>query len=184
MPVITVTLIEGYDGRTRRDLSERLTDAARAAIGAPLDGITVMIHEVAPENYMRGRKARVPGTPPRSASQVVRDYLAAMEQRDLSVASSHLADGFTMTFPGGAVFSKPAELMEWAGQRYLEVAKTYEGFDEATGPDGVIVYCFGTLSGLWLDGTRFEGIRFIDRFTVAEEKIRDQRVWNDIAEMR
>jgi len=184
MPVITVTLIEGYDAATRRNLSERLTDAARAAIGAPLDGITVVITEVPAENYMRGRTGRTPGTPPASPSSIVRAYLAAMESRDLEEASAYLADGFTMTFPGGAVFSRPEELVDWAKARYRSVAKTYDGFDEAESAAGSIVYCFGTLFGEWPDGTAFDGIRFVDRFAVRDGKITDQRVWNDLAEVR
>jgi phenylpyruvate tautomerase PptA (4-oxalocrotonate tautomerase family) len=184
MPVITVTLIEGYDEQIRRDLSARLTDSIRAAIGAPLDGITVILNEVPAANYMRGRAARVPGAPPPAATQVVRDYLDAMEHRDLEAANSFLAEGFTMTFPGGMTFSRPDELVDWAKDRYRSIAKSYERLDEAPCAEGTVVYCFGTLSGEWPDGAPFSGIRFVDRFTVAEGKLIDQRVWNDLAEAR
>jgi hypothetical protein len=36
---------------------------------------------------------------------------------------------------------------------------------------------------VWLDGTAFSGIRFIDRFEVAGGLIRRQDVWNDLAEV-
>ena len=53
------------------------------------------------------------------------------------------------------------------------------------GDDDVrLVYCFGTLSGEWLDGTSFEGIRFIDRFEVVGDKISRQDVWNDMGEVK
>jgi hypothetical protein len=170
MPVITVTLIEGYDEATRRNLAERLTDAAVSAIGAPLDGTTV---------------SRTPGRPPPAPEGIVRDYLGAMEQRNLEAATARLAPGFTMTFPGGAVFRRPEDLVDWAKGRYRSVAKTYERFDEATGDGhGAVVYCFGTLHGEWLDGTGFDGIRFIDRFVVKAGRIIDQQVWNDLAEVR
>jgi len=45
------------------------------------------------------------------------------------------------------------------------------------------VYCYGTLSGEWLDGRAFADIRFIDRFTVVDGKLLDQTVWNDLAEV-
>ena len=61
MPVVTVTLIEGYDEQTRSELCERLTDAVTATIAAPLDGVTVIINEVPAANYMRGRQERTPG---------------------------------------------------------------------------------------------------------------------------
>lgn len=182
MPVVTITLIEGYADEVKTGLAERLTDAVRASIAAPLDGITVQINEVAPSGYMRGRIARKPGAPVRDAAAVVRDFLAAMEARDLKIAQSMLADDFTMVFPGTTPMRELDELIAWAKDRYAQVAKSYERFDVAPGTDGVAVYCFGTLQGEWLDGRAFEGIRFIDRFTVAGGKILDQRVWNDMGE--
>jgi hypothetical protein len=47
-----------------------------------------------------------------------------------------------------------------------------------------VVYCFGTLYGEWSDGTPFSGVRFIDRFTIKDGLLTDQRVWNDLAERR
>lgn len=109
-----MTLIEGYDEARRRDLAARLTDAAISAIGAPVDGTTVLINEVAAANYMRGRTSRTPGTPPAAPARVVRDYLGAMEQRNIETATALLAPEFTMTFPGGAVFCHPEALADWA----------------------------------------------------------------------
>ena len=182
MPVVTITLIEGYADEVKTGLAERLTDAVRASIAAPLEGITVQINEVAPSGYMRGRTGRKPGAPVPDAEQVVRDFLAAMEARDLDKAQTMLADGFTMIFPGTGPMRELKELIAWAKDRYANVAKSYERFDVAPGEDGVAVYCFGTLHGEWLDGRAFEGIRFIDRFTIAGGKIVDQRVWNDMGE--
>lgn len=105
-----------------------------------------------------------------------------MEARDLETAKGFLADGFSMTFPGGSRFTRLEELIDWSKARYRAVHKTYETFDEAAGENGTAVYCYGTLSGTWLDGTTFEGIRFIDRFTVRGGKLVDQRVWNDMGE--
>ena len=45
-------------------------------------------------------------------------------------------------------------------------------------------YVLGTLFGEWLDGTAFEGIRFIDRFQLSEGLIVRQDVWNDMGEVR
>ncbi len=118
-------------------------------------------------------------------AEVVQSYLAAMEARDLVAARALLGDGFTMLFPGGAVFTELSQLLDWARPRYRSVAKTYERFDEVTGnteSTESIVYCYGTLTGVWPDGRSFDGIRFIDRFTVADGKLVDQMVWNDLAE--
>lgn len=182
MPIINVTLIEGYDEAVRTDLSRRLTDAARAATGAVPDGVLVVLNEVPASNYMRGGQHRQPGSPPAPAKDVVRAYLAAMEARDLDTARAYLTDGFTMVFPGGVTFKTLEELITWARPRYNFVKKKYDRFDEAPGEDGSAVYCYGTLEGEWPDGTTFSNIRFIDRFTVAGGKLIDQQVWNDLAE--
>jgi phenylpyruvate tautomerase PptA (4-oxalocrotonate tautomerase family) len=56
MPVVTITLMEGYDDGVKQTMATRLTDAVRATIAPELDGITVNIHEVAAAGSMRGRQ--------------------------------------------------------------------------------------------------------------------------------
>jgi len=184
MPVITVTLIEGYSDEVRRRLEQRLTDAARITIGAVPEGITVIVNEVPATNYMRGRTGRIPGAPPPQPAEVALGYLAAFEARDLDKARSFLAEGFTMTFPGDHRFTRLEDLIEWSATRYREVRKTFERVDEAPAADGTVVYCHGTLTGSWPDGTAFSGIRFIDRLTVRDGKLVDKMVWNDLAVVR
>lgn len=182
MPVIKVTLIEGYDDETRVRIGERLTDAVRSVIAAPIDGVTIAIEEVKPTSYMRGRTVKSPGVSLPDAETVVRDFLDAMAARDLEGARRFLGEGFSMTFPGGNRFDQLEDLVAWASTRYRRVGKVYEGFDVAPGADGVSVICFGTLEGEWLDGLLFSGIRFVDRFMVRDGRIVDQQVWNDLAE--
>lgn len=183
MPVVTVTLIEGYDEETRKALARRLTDAVIATIDAAPDGTTVIVNEVSRAGYMRGRELKNPGPPPPPPASVALDFLRAMEVRDIEKAKALVADDFRMIFPGGAEMSDLAQLAEWSKERYRGVTKRFERVDEAPAEDGVIVYCHGTLAGEWLDGGSFEGIRFIDRFTVKSGRIRDQRVWNDMGEV-
>ncbi len=184
MPVITCVLMEGYSDATKRRLEERLTDAAKHTTGAVWDAITVMINEVPSQNYMRGRVEKIPAKAPVPAAELVRQFLQAMQERDLEKASGFLADDFQMTFPGDARFTKLEELVTWSKDRYQSVEKTYENFDECFGSEGVTVYCSGTLSGKWLDGSAFSGIRFVDRFTVTDGKLTNQSVWNDMAEVK
>jgi phenylpyruvate tautomerase PptA (4-oxalocrotonate tautomerase family)/limonene-1,2-epoxide hydrolase len=184
MPVVRVTLIEGYDEATRVRLGAALTDAVRSVIAAPLDGVTVAIEEVRAGNYMRGRQARRPGAALADPVEVVKAYLSTMEARDLDGARQYLADGCRMTFPGGAVFASLEELVAWASPRYRRVRKVHERFDTAVDQDGIVVHCHGTLEGQWPDGKPFSGIRFIDRFHVRDGLIVDQKVWNDLAESR
>jgi ketosteroid isomerase-like protein len=65
------------------------------------------------------------------AEQVVREYLAAMERRDLAAARSLLAPGFSMMFPGGKRFDTLEELVEAARKRYRSARKTYERYETA-----------------------------------------------------
>ena len=65
-----------------------------------LNFVTVTINEVAADNYMRGRTGRTPATAPMQASDVVRAYLTAMENRQLGEAKTYLADGFCDDIPG------------------------------------------------------------------------------------
>lgn len=182
MPVIKMTLIQGYDDDTRQRLTTRLTDAVLSVIAAPLDGVTVAIEEVQATSYMRGRQSRVPGKPLPGASEIVRRFLAAMEQRDLPLAKSFLAPDFKMTFPGNQQFTELEQLIEWSKPRYQFIKKSFEAVDEAFGPDGMVVICHGTLSGQLPDGSAFSGVRFVDRFELFNGKIVRQQVWNDLAE--
>ena len=103
----------------------------------------------------------------RSGSELVKTFLETMEARDLAGARAMLAPGFAMTFPSGARFATLEELVAWARPRYQWVRKRYDRFDEVPGAGGEsVVYCHGTLHGVWPDGTAFEGIRFIDRFAI------------------
>ncbi len=182
MPVIKVSLIKGYDEQTRQRLMQRLTDAVRATIAAPLEAIIVALDESSPASYMRGRQSRVPGAPLPSAGTVVREYLGAMERRELDAARACLHDDFKMVFPGDRQMDTLEQLIEWSATRYSSIGKTIEAVEECFADDGMTVYCFGTLNGTWLDGERFSGIRFIDRFTLDDGKIHRQLVWNDLAE--
>jgi ketosteroid isomerase-like protein len=114
------------------------------------------------------------------AKTLVRDYLAAMEARDLPRAQAMLAPGFAMVFPGDVRMTSLAQVLDWAAPRYRWVKKRFDRFDAA----GDVVYCIGTLYGEWPDGSVFEGIRFIDRFEVRDGKLAQQDVWNDMGELR
>ena len=88
-----------------------------------------------------------------------------------------------MTFPGNQRFTEIEAMIAWAKPRYRWVKKRYDRFDVAQGSTATHVYCFGTLYGEWNDGSAFEGVRFIDRFTVRAGKLVDQMVWNDMGEV-
>ncbi|MEQ8658956.1 MAG: tautomerase family protein [Hyphomicrobiales bacterium] len=184
MPSVAVTMIEGYSEEAKERLCSALTGAVRQVVPAQPDGIIIALHEVPAANYMRGGKHRQPAPALPDAAQLVRQFLGHMEARDLGAARAMLAHTFTMTFPGGVTMNTLEDLIAWAKPRYSFVRKTYERFDTASGDEGPTVYCYGTLSGEWLDGTAFEGIRFMDRFETSDGKLTRQDVWNDMGEMK
>lgn len=114
------------------------------------------------------------------AEDIVRSYLAALEEREIARAEAMLAPGHVSVFPGGARLSGPREVVAWAAPRYRWVRKRIERVDAA----GDTVYVLGTLYGEWPDGSAFEGIRFIDRFELRDGRIARIDVWNDLAEVR
>lgn len=117
------------------------------------------------------------------ALTVVREYLNLMEQRDLEQAQERLADQVRIVFPGPFHAKSAADIPAYAKQRYRSIGKSYqrqEAFPMDSGEYRVI--CTGTLSGTTLHGTDFEGVRFIDVFTVKDGKITTQDVWNDLRE--
>jgi hypothetical protein len=107
-----------------------------------------------------------------------------MAARNLEAAQAFLAPNFEMVFPGGETMRQLTELLAWAAPRYQKVGKTNMSFDESWQGDKTVVYCRGMLNGVWLDGSEFKDIRFIDRFEVVKGKLQRQDVWNDMAEMR
>ncbi len=111
---------------------------------------------------------------------LVRDYLQAWADRDLAKAGRFLAEGFSMVYPGDVRYTRLEDLAAQSAQRYRRVRKRFERFDEAPLKDATVVSCFGTLYGEFADGKPFEGVRFIDRFTVREGRLVDHRVWNDL----
>jgi len=119
-----------------------------------------------------------------AAEQLVRDFLSALEVRDLEKAAAMTAPGFRMVFPGPAIFDDFESLIAWAVPRYRWVKKKIERVDGCTTDDeSIIVYCLGTLYGEWPSGTPFSDIRFIDRFLIRSEKLVRQDVWNDLADV-
>lgn len=185
MPIIELHVMQGYGDAEKARLCEVLTQAVRIVLPAPPEAVTVMIHELAPAGYMRGGEHRTPAPALPDPIAVVRDYLTAMEARALEKAKALLADGFSMHFPGTGPMTALEQLIEWAKPRYRFVTKTYSGFESLQTPGAAaVVYCRGTLSGEWPDGTTFEGIRFIDRFELIAGRLTRQDVWNDIAETK
>jgi phenylpyruvate tautomerase PptA (4-oxalocrotonate tautomerase family) len=183
MPVIDITLLPGYGPEVEATLVRRVARATRSVIAAQPAGTVVFVRNAS--TYQRdGRVMSGGGAARPDASALVRRFLETMRARDLPAAQQMLAPGFVMVFPGSAPMHRLEELVQWSRGRYQRAGKVYERFDESWGDEATVVYCSGTLEGVWLDGSTFEGIRFIDRFEVVDGLIRRQDVWNDLAVVR
>lgn len=121
-----------------------------------------------------------------SVERLLRDFLAALESRELAAASALLAPGTVMVFPGDQRYTTLEAMAEASKGRYRRVGKHIEAL-EVWEPDAgdagrAVAYVFGTLHGVNLHGVPFEGVRFVDRFEVAGGRITAQQVFNDLAE--
>ncbi len=114
------------------------------------------------------------------AGRLVWDFLTLFAERRYAEANAFLAPGCRMLFPGGKVMTDCTEVPQQAAASYRWVKKVFDRIEELPAADGTIVYCHGTLFGQWADGAPFEGVRYIDRFVIADGKIADQQVWNDL----
>lgn len=185
MPIVELHVIEGYSSTEKKRLGDALTRAVRFVVPARPELVTVLIHEKPAQDYYRGGVTRSPAPANPDPQDIVRSFLAEMEARNLTQAEKMLAPDLRMYFPGTPAMRTLNELVEWAAPRYRQITKTYEGFDAMqSAGDASIVYCRGTLSGEWPDGSTFAGIRFIDRFEIQDGLITRQDVWNDIAEVK
>ncbi|CAB1066073.1 hypothetical protein D1BOALGB6SA_10872 [Olavius sp. associated proteobacterium Delta 1] len=117
------------------------------------------------------------------AAALVKQFLKAMENRDLTAAGTMMAKDAKIIFPGGKSFKSQQDMVTAARDRYRWIKKKFEQIDTALLPrDRVVVYVMGTLDGLNNFGVEFSGVRYIDRFEVEDGLIVSQQVWNDLAE--
>ena len=120
---------------------------------------------------------------PRTAAKIVRTYLRLVEARDLDAASEFLADDVSIVFPGGRTFGSLTDQVASSAGRFRSVKKTLDQLDVVSDGAETTVYVYGTLAGQALDGSSFDGVRFIDRFALNDGLIVSQMVWNDLAEV-
>ena len=120
-----------------------------------------------------------------AAKTVVETFLHLSMIPDPEGAAAHVSESLELTFTGGRRFSGPAESTAFNAKRYKVVKKRFlrtdAALDEETGD--VHVYNTGYLYGEWLDGTPFDGNRYMDKFVVRGGKIVKMDVWNDSAEI-
>ena len=116
-------------------------------------------------------------------SKLILDFIAAINARDAKTAETFLAPGFKLTFPGPTEFTAVAPFLEWASGRYRSAEYSYDDFDLVGTENGVLlVYSSGSLDGELVNGEKFKGVRYCDRFRIVNGKILTKETWSDMAE--
>jgi hypothetical protein len=131
-----------------------------------------------------------PVAAPRTAAEVVDEFLRLIMIPDPEAARRYTAPGLRIRFTGGRAMGDPAECTAFNRSRYKWVKKRIERTEtvglvsgHGRAVDGEeVVYSLGTLYGEWPDGTPFEGNRYVDRYVVRAGLITQMDVWNDSAE--
>ena len=115
---------------------------------------------------------------------IVEEFLRTIMIPDPVGARAFVSPELRIRFTGAREMRDPAECSAFNAGRYKWVKKRFEQTDVVAGETSAeaIVYNIGTLYGEWLDGTPFEGNRYVDRYVVREGKIVQMDVWNDSAE--
>jgi len=118
-----------------------------------------------------------------AGEKLVDQYLQLCEDRQFADASNFLDPEIFMVFPGNKKFTSLPDMAEGAKGRYNWVKKKRTDFTSCTTGADTVVTSRGTLYGERLDGSPFADIRYIDFFVIRNEKIVEQHVWNDLAEL-
>jgi hypothetical protein len=115
---------------------------------------------------------------------IVEEFLRIIMIPDPVGARAFTSPELRIRFTGGRPMRDPSETSAFNAARYKWVKKRFERTDLVSGASDAeaIVYNIGTLYGEWLDGTPFEGNRYVDRYVVQQGKIVQMDVWNDSAE--
>jgi hypothetical protein len=117
--------------------------------------------------------------------KIVEEYLRLHMIPDPDAARQFCAPELEIRFTGNRLMHDPAEATAFNRARYKWVKKKFGPTHvvAAGTPEATTVYQTGTLYGEWLDGTPFEGNRYVDRYVVSRGKIVKMEVWNDSAEI-
>ncbi len=118
------------------------------------------------------------------AARIVEEFLRVIMIPDPAGARAFTAPDMQIRFTGGRIMKQPGDTSAFNAGRYAWVKKRFERTDVVANAtdEEAIVYNIGTLHGAWLDGTPFEGNRYVDRYVVRHGLITQMDVWNDSAE--
>ena len=109
----------------------------------------------------------------REAAKIVEEYLRLHMIPDPDSARQFCAPNLEIRFTGNRLMHDPAEATAFNRARYKWVKKKFGPTHVAEGAsdEETVVYQTGTLYGEWLDGTPFEGNRYVDRYYVSHSAL-------------
>lgn len=110
---------------------------------------------------------------------VVERFLEAMRARDLSVAATYWGPVVDIVAVGGSRYDSLGAFVARSADRYESVAKRSIFRQQWTDGEFVRVLNQGELYGRLADGTEFDGVRYVDLFTLVEGRICRQEIFND-----
>lgn len=117
-----------------------------------------------------------------SSSSIARKFVGAINGQDVALARAMMADGATMTFPGGNTFTDVGAFFVWAKGRYRRAIFSYDIVEEIATDSKTTVYACGAMEGELNDGETFAGVRVVDRFEMIGGKIIRKEAWSDMAD--
>lgn len=182
MPVIEVHIQDGQPVDVKTRLVNAMTDAFRMVLPAKPDSITVILHEMERENYMRGGGSRRRTVALREPISVVSAYMKSLHERDFLQMDEFVHPDCLFHLPGGEVFSRPADAFTWWNARVSKLHFHLIANEVSPGERGPSVLIRASMSGEWLDGVPFEGVRLANRYEFDGDKICRVDMWNDLAE--
>lgn len=117
----------------------------------------------------------------------VERYLSLCQQRDAAGAQAYWSPDAKVVFPGpsgGLTFGSVEEMFASSNRRFRRAAKQPEFYVTGSrrSDDRPVVISTGTLQGETLTGESFSAVRYVDLFVMENGRIREQLVWNDLAE--
>lgn len=116
------------------------------------------------------------------AEELVSRYLNLFMEGRLDEAQACLAPDARLIFPGGAVQTSLTDVAAEVDRLYEKVAKSIDRTWSAQHGDDIIVTTTGTLHGTSRTAGPFDGVRFLDFFTIRDGMIVAQEVVNDAAQ--
>ena len=115
------------------------------------------------------------------AEELVERYLDHFAAGDLRAAADLLSPDVVLVFPGGAPRTSLREVAAEVDRLYESVHKRIHRRWTSATPEGLMVVVTGHLHGRTRSGRGFDGVRFVDWFTVRDGRIAAHEVLNDAA---